>query len=65
MDTHHEEPVRTQAVIELTEANLTPTEHTPAWDQEVAYLRPDDPVEPSLSPPPLAQEFADVLAMAG
>ena len=64
METRHDETVHSQAIVELTEANLTPTEHTPEWADELAALRPTSPAE-SPPPPPIVQELADVLAMEG
>jgi len=65
METRHDETVHSQAIVELTEANLTPTEHTPEWADEVASLRLNSPAESPPPPPPIVQEFADVLAMEG
>ena len=65
MDTRHDDVLLSQAIVELTEANLTPAETTPAWSEEVAYLRDDAPASPSEPPPPLVQDIADVLAMEG
>ena len=64
MDNRQEEIVVAQAVVELTEANLTPTAHTPEWAAEVAYLCPDGATTPP-DPPPIVQEFAAELAMEG
>ena len=64
METRYDELLRSQAIVELTEANLTPADTAPAWDQEVTYLRDDLPDEQTPRPP-LVQEIARLLAMEG